>query len=137
MFPEVTMPSNEIYSYMGENQIYALIHDFYQELHNSPIKEMFRDDPRVAAQRSAWFFIQIFGGPPLYQQKRGEPRMRSRHLPFQITEAHRQMWINCFFKILENATTKYNFPEEHLPQFKNYLENFSHWMVADQDSTAK
>jgi hemoglobin len=73
--------------------------------------------------------VGLLGGPPLYHQKYGSPMMRARHMPFPIDEAARQVWLSCFDSVLANAPEKYNFPEEHLPQFREFLVGFSGWMV--------
>ena len=69
------------------------------------------------------------GGPPLYFEKYGPPRMRARHLPFEIDEEARQVWLLCFDKILNGAPEKYDFPPQHLEGFRKFLESFSAWMV--------
>jgi hemoglobin len=58
--------------------------------------------------------------------------MRARHLPFEIDEAARQVWLGCFEKTLKNAGEKYNFPAQHLEGFKIFLRDFSAWMVNKQ-----
>jgi hemoglobin len=55
--------------------------------------------------------------------------MRARHLPFEIDEKARQTWLDCFMKTLDHAEDKYQFPPEHLEGFKNFLKDFSGWMV--------
>jgi hemoglobin len=55
--------------------------------------------------------------------------MRARHLPFEIDEQARQVWLGCFHKVLEGAESKYQFPAEHLDGFKDFLKSFSAWMV--------
>jgi hemoglobin len=82
-----------------------------------------------ASRKSALFFVTILGGPPLYAQKFGSPRMRARHIPFEIDERARQTWLACFERTLEGADVKYNFPLEHLQSFKDFLQSFSAWMV--------
>lgn len=82
-----------------------------------------------ASKKSAKFFVQVLGGPPLYVIDHGPPRMRGRHLPFEIDEAARQVWLGCFAKVLEGAEAKYNFPAEHMQGFKDFLKDFSAWMV--------
>jgi hemoglobin len=42
------------------------------------------------------------GGPPLYVQKFGHPRLRARHLPFSIGEAERDAWIACMERAMED-----------------------------------
>jgi hemoglobin len=55
--------------------------------------------------------------------------MRARHIPFEIDEKARQIWLGCFMKTIENADKKYNFPPQHMEGFKDFLESFSAWMV--------
>jgi hemoglobin len=136
-FPEITMPSTEIYGSMGEQNIRAMITDFYKELHASSIQSIFKSDIQTGTDRSAWFFIEILGGPDLFQQNRGAPRMRARHIPFQITESQRQVWLSCFMKVLSEATEKYSFPPHHLECFKKYLVDFSGWMVSERHDWAE
>ncbi len=127
--PQGINPHPAIYALMGEDQIYHMLEDFYLELEKSSIRHLFPADMREASKRSAAFFVFILGGPPLYQQQIGPPRMRQRHLPFAIDEAARQVWLDCFKHILQDADKKYHFPLEHLPGFWRFLDQFSAWMV--------
>jgi hemoglobin len=122
-------PSRDIYPLMGEENIFKMLSDFYKELEKSSIRAMFPSDMEEASQKSAKFFVQVLGGPPLYVIDYGPPRMRARHIPFEIDEKARQVWLGCFMKILENSDKKYNFPLEHMAGFKAFLEGFSAWMV--------
>jgi hemoglobin len=127
--PPQSGPSREIYSVMGEEKIFRMLSDFYKELEKSPIRPLFPSNMEEASQKSAKFFVQILGGPPLYVIDHGPPRMRARHLPFEIDEKARQSWLDCFNRILINAEEKYGFPPEHLEGFKKFLTDFSAWMV--------
>lgn len=126
---QVPQPSPEIYATMGEANIFQMLADFYGELEQSSIRHLFPPNMVKASQKSAAFFVTILGGPPLYQQRYGAPRMRARHMPFAIDYAGRQEWLDCFFRVLEDAPNKYNFPVEHLPVFRDFLTHFSEWMV--------
>lgn len=127
--PQGINPSPQIYALMGEDQIYQMLEDFYLELEKSSIRHLFPADMREASKRSAAFFVFILGGPPLYQQQFGPPRMRQRHMPFAIDEAARQVWLDCFKHVLQDADKKYHFPLEHLAGFWRFLDQFSAWMV--------
>lgn len=127
--PRVAAPSPQIYAAMGEENIFAMLADFYKELEASEIREMFPHDMQRASRKSAAFFVGLLGGPPLYHQQYGNPMMRARHMPFHIDEAARQVWLSCFDAVLAEAPEKYNFPVEHLPQFRAFLVGFSGWMV--------
>src|SRR5688572_9151718 len=127
--PQGPAPNAAIYGIMGESNIFRMIRDLYRELELSEIRSLFPPDMEEASKKSAAFFVTILGGPPLYIEKYGSPRMRARHLPFQIDEHARQVWLACFDKVLEGADVKYQFPPQHLEGFKDFLKSFSAWMV--------
>ena len=127
--PRVAAPDAAIYEQMGLDAIVQMIEDFYAELAQSAIREMFPDDMVAASRKSAAFFVGLLGGPPLYHQLYGNPAMRARHMPFPIDEAARQEWLRCFDAVLADAPTRYNFPAEHLAGFRTFLHGFSAWMV--------
>ena len=130
--PKVVTPSPEIYAAMGEENIFAMLRDFYVELSESAVSHLFPQNPDAlmeAADKSGAFFVGLLGGPPLYHQRHGNPMMRARHMPFIIDEAARLEWLRCFAEVLEDAPARYNFPPEHLLGFWAFLDGFSSWMV--------
>ena len=127
--PQGPGPNSEIYQVMGEANIFRMILDLYRELEKSEIRRLFPANMEEASKKSAAFFVTILGGPPLYFEKYGPPRLRARHLPFEIDEHARQVWLGCFEKTLEAADVKYRFPLQHLDGFKDFLKSFSAWMV--------
>jgi hemoglobin len=42
------------------------------------------------------YLTGYLGGPPLYTDKRGHPRLRSRHFVAEIGPVERDEWIMCF-----------------------------------------
>ena len=130
--PRIPPPSKEIYPAMGEAKIFQMLEDLYVELGKSSIAEMFPKDLLAASEKSAAFFVGLLGGPPLYHQRYGAPKLRARHMPFIIDEAGRLEWLRCFDLILDQAVEKYDFPAEHLPAFRHFLHSFSTWMVNAQ-----
>lgn len=114
---------------MGEENVFDMCRDFYRELEASSLRPLFPEDMNEASRRTAAFFVGMLGGPPLYRQLYGPPRMRQRHLAFPIDSEARDVWLGCFKRTLSSAPEKYAFPAEHLPGFINYLDAFSAWMV--------
>jgi hemoglobin len=106
-----------------------MLADFYRELESSSIRHLFPRNMQRASEKSAAFFVGILGGPPLYHERYGNPAMRARHMPFVIDESRKQVWVDCFMRVLDHATERYNFPEEALPQFREFLIGFAGWMV--------
>jgi hemoglobin len=43
------------------------------------------------------------GGPSLYIEKYGHPRLRQRHMPFSIGERERDQWLWCMNKALDES----------------------------------
>lgn len=130
--PQGPWPSPELYQAMGEENIFKMLEDFYLELDRSSIRELFppgTDAMREASKKSAAFFVGLMGGPPLFHQRYGDPMMRRRHFRFKIDVKARNVWLECFERVLVDAETKYAFPPEHLPDFRKFLDGFSMWMV--------
>ncbi|MBU43910.1 MAG: bacitracin resistance protein BacA [Spirochaetaceae bacterium] len=126
--PQGSPPPREIYSVLGEQGIRDLLRAHYRKLAQSKISFLFpsEEEPLMAAaDKSADFFIQLMGGPPLFVQKHGPPRMRARHMPFEVTEDGRKEWLRCF----QEALDEQSFPAEYREAFDDFLESFSAWMV--------
>lgn len=132
LVPKVRLPDPRIYQTLGRPGIEKLVVQVYHELGRSSISFMFPQDPReleASALKSALFWVTACGGPPLYEQQFGPPRMRARHLNFHITPEARQEWLRCWDTVLPTAPEELGFPPELIPGFRNYLEDFSGWMV--------
>ncbi|MDA0578407.1 MAG: hypothetical protein O3B24_09950 [Verrucomicrobia bacterium] len=130
--PQVSPPSHAIFAAMGEDNISRMIADFYDELEKSPVRHLFPPDMRTASKRSAAFFVGLLGGPPRYHERYGNPALRARHLPFQIDNNAREVWLTCFNTVLATAPEKYQFPKTHLEGFQTWLREFSRWMINTQ-----
>jgi len=127
--PQVSPPSPDILAAVGEDGVFRMLSDLYTELETSKIRGMFPADMQAASRRSAAFFVQLLGGRPLFNELYGPPRMRQRHLPFEIDLAARGVWLACFERVLAEAPARYSFPPEHLEGCRAFLRSFSAWMV--------
>ena len=127
--PQGPRPSDEIFPALGEEGVFRMLADLYAALEQSDVRHLFPEDMQAASRRSAAFFVQLLGGPPLFSQTYGPPRMRQRHLPFEIDGHARAVWLSAFETVLETAETKYGFPPQQLDGFRSFLHSFSSWMV--------
>lgn len=50
-------------------------------------------DLRGARQRLTLFLAQYWGGPDTYNEVRGHPRLRLRHMPFHVGPLQRDRWL--------------------------------------------
>jgi len=130
--PVTAFPSPAIFAALGAEGIRDLLRQVYERIGESSIAPLFPSEPealQAAADKSSLFFVGICGGPPLYEQKYGPPRMRLRHQPFAITAEARIVWLGCWEEVLKTAPETVGFPPEHLATFQEYLTTFSLWMV--------
>lgn len=130
--PVTTFPHPDVFRILGAEGLRELVRAVYRRLGTSAIADLFPQDPEAlqdAADKSALFFVGICGGPPLYEQRYGAPKMRQRHAAFRITETARRVWLSCWEEELKTAPEVYGFPAEHRDSFREYLVVFSQWMV--------
>lgn len=112
---------------IGNNKIKKLIHDFYQEIRNDELlSPMYKGDFEGAEERLYLFMIQYLGGPETYNQQRGHPKLRMRHVVFPITEEAKQHWLRNMEIALEKSeieTTEKDFLWNYFQQTAEFLKN--------------
>jgi hemoglobin len=70
------------------------------------------------------------GGPALYSQKRGHPRLRMRHARFAIGPAERDAWMACMRAALEDAV-----PDEGVRRtIEQELYQLADWVRNDKEN---
>ncbi len=91
----------------GEKKLRELVVRFYELMDTLPqaqaIRAMHPDDLNSSIDKLYMFLSGWLGGPPLYVEKFGHPRLRARHLPFPIDESARDQWLACMFQAMEDV----------------------------------
>ncbi|WP_085992709.1 globin [Oceanobacillus senegalensis] len=88
----------------GFETIERLVTSFYKRVGKHPdLIPIFPEDLTETARKQKLFLTQFFGGPRLYEQDRGHPMLRRRHLPFPITPTRRDAWLHCMKEALKEA----------------------------------
>jgi hemoglobin len=79
----------------GRPTFVKLAAKFYEGVASDPVlREMYpEEDLGPAAERLQLFLEQYWGGPSDYQELRGHPRLRARHMPFVIDHDARERWL--------------------------------------------
>ena len=89
----------------GEATVRALVHRFYQLMDELPeaweIRKLHPDDLSSSEEKLALYLTGWMGGPQLYVEKFGHPRLRARHLPFPVDTLARDQWLMCMRLALE------------------------------------
>jgi hemoglobin len=83
----------------GEAALRGVVDRFYDLMDLEPAYAGIRALHPVALDGSRdklfWFLCGWTGGPDLYVQRFGHPRLRARHLPYAIGIAERDQWLTC------------------------------------------
>jgi hemoglobin len=88
----------------GDAAVRALVDRFYDLMDREPAFAALRalHPANLAGSRDKLhlFLSGWLGGPELYVQRFGHPRLRARHLPFAIGTAERDQWLACMGQAL-------------------------------------
>ncbi|WP_235357700.1 group II truncated hemoglobin [Arsukibacterium ikkense] len=91
----------------GEPTVRLLANRFYDIMASAPeAAELYAIHPRPLDNIRQKFFEFLsgwLGGPPLFEQKYGHPRLRARHLPFQVNEQLSNQWMFCMDQALDEV----------------------------------
>lgn len=107
----------------GEQAVRKLVDRFYGLMDTLPeaqrIRDLHPEDLSGSRDKLFKFLSGWLGGPPLYMDEFGHPRLRARHLPFPIGEAERDAWLLC----MERALAETNMEELLRVQLLQSLRN--------------
>lgn len=88
----------------GEAGVRRLVDRFYELMDTLPqargIRALHPEDLQSSRDKLFKFLSGWLGGPPLYIEQYGHPRLRARHLPFPIGEEDRDAWLLCMTQAL-------------------------------------
>ena len=83
----------------GADAVRALVDRFYDLMDLEPtfagIRALHPSTLDGSRDKLTMFLSGWLGGPDLYQQRFGHPRLRARHLPYAIGIAERDLWMAC------------------------------------------
>ena len=83
----------------GEPAVRQLVDRFYDLMDLEPayagLRALHPQTLQGSRDKLHWFLCGWLGGPQLYVEKFGHPRLRARHLPYAIGIAERDQWLAC------------------------------------------
>ena len=83
----------------GVEKIRELVDRFYDlmdlEIAYAPLRALHPSTLDNSRDKLAWFLTGWSGGPDLYIERFGHPRLRARHLPYPIGLDVRDQWLHC------------------------------------------
>ena len=111
----------------GEEPLRAAVAAFYRRIPDDDLLgPMYpQDDLSGAEERLADFLVQRCGGPPVYEEKRGHPRLRMRHMPFRVDRAARDRWLD----LMDAALREVDIPAEDRDVLRAFLADVATFLV--------
>lgn len=89
----------------GDKGVRKLVDRFYDLMDDredaTTLRNLHAKSLKVSRDKLYLFLSGWLGGPSLYIEKYGHPRLRQRHLPFKITSLERDQWVSCMSQALD------------------------------------
>jgi len=91
----------------GQPAVDALVDAFYDRMEHLPeaaeIRAMHAKDLASVRGVLKLYLGEWLGGPKVYSQERGHPRLRMRHMEFRIGATERDAWMACMRGALDDV----------------------------------
>ncbi len=124
------MNEAEVMASCGEAGIRRMVAAFYRRVRTDDlIGPMYPgDDWEGAEERLAGFLLFRLGGSTDYLEKRGHPRLRMRHVTFQIGIAERDRWLELMGAAMDETEIPANargFLDPFFAQVADFMRNYT------------
>jgi hemoglobin len=91
----------------GDAGVRRLVERFYDLVDTAPeaatIRKLHAPSLKASREKLYLYLTMWTGGPPVYSDRFGHPRLRARHLPFRIGTRERDEWLSCMDRSLDEG----------------------------------
>lgn len=127
--PAEALPVPTAYELLGgDAPLRTLVDRFYDLMDLEPAYTELRashgSSLDEARDKLYWFLSGWLGGPSLYIERFGHPRLRARHLPFAIGIQERDQWVAC----MSQAMVEVQVPDELAQRLHHSFMQTADWM---------
>jgi hemoglobin len=125
----VVVDPNSVFALLGgEPGIRALVDRFYDVMDVDQDLKVLRDvhgsSLTSARDKLFWYLCGYFGGPQLYIERFGHPRLRARHLPYSIGIKERDQWLLCMARAMQDL----DYPTKRSDRLLEVFFGVADWM---------
>jgi len=89
----------------GDEGVRRLVDRFYDSMDAAPeaahVRALHAKSLKASREKLYLFLTGWTGGPQLYMERFGHPRLRMRHLPFAIGTRERDEWLWCMDRAID------------------------------------
>ena len=112
----------------GDAGIRRLVDRFYDLMDTAPeaatIRRLHAASLKASRDKLHLFLTGWTGGPPVYVEKHGHPRLRMRHFPFAISTRERDEWLWC----MDHALDAHDMPDDLRTQLRERFHQLADHM---------
>ena len=91
----------------GEAVVRQLVDAFYDLMDLEPayatIRTLHPTTLEGSRDKLFWFLSGWLGGPDLFVERFGHPRLKARHLPYAIGTEERNQWLACMLQAMQQV----------------------------------
>lgn len=102
----------------GEAAVRRLTDCFYDLMDADPkyaaLRAIHHEEMAMIRGKLFKFMSGWLGGPGLYEEEYGHPRLRQRHMPFVVNVQLRNEWVACFAQAMAECGVEQSLAEELL-----------------------
>ncbi len=128
MSAQPTLPAAPYETLGGDAGVRALVDRFYDLMDLEPayadLRAMHPTPLDGSRDKLYWFLSGWLGGPGLYAQRFGHPRLRMRHFPYSIGVKERDQWLAC----MHQAMRELELPEDLQMRLRTAFAGTADWM---------
>lgn len=107
----------------GDTAVAGLCARFYELMDTIPqfaeLRALHPESLEGSRDKLYMFLSGWFGGPDLFVEKYGHPRLRARHMPFEIGTRERDQWVACMVLAMEDVGIEAGIRAKLLENFFN------------------
>lgn len=98
-------PTVDLDRFGGEPGVRRWVDRFYDKVAQHPLLlAIFPKDLAASRDKQYQYFVEFFGGPPLYTEAHGPPFLRYKHRKAKIGEPERDAWLHLLLESLREET---------------------------------
>jgi len=120
-------PFQTAHNLIRADQIKLLAKYFFRKVDsNSDLRKLYPEDLSSAEGRLYLFLLQVFSDPQTYSEQRGHPRLKMRHMQWEIDSSIRYYWLNAKFIAMDKIDLDPNVKElmiEYFVKLANHMIN--------------
>lgn len=111
----------------GEEILRELVTSFYHHMDTlfeaKECRDLHPKSLKGSEEKLFMFLSGWLGGPSLYIEKYGHPRMRMRHMPFKIGEREKDQWLLCMHNALKALELESDLEQELWQAFRRFAQH--------------